>query len=91
MLACQILPHILPHILTWIELDSKRQKNHLLSLKSLYSLGYRPDKNNKKLHGARKEIYVALSKEQDSSMARNIFNHANLASNELKRDLASED
>tara|TARA_B100000161_G_C33524275_1_gene402727 strand:+ start:32 stop:187 length:156 start_codon:yes stop_codon:yes gene_type:complete len=47
-------------------------------------------KKNEKLHDARKKIYAALSEEQDSSMARNIFNHANLASNELKRDLASE-
>ena len=48
-------------------------------------------KENEKLHNARKEIYAALSNEQESSMARNIFNHANLASSEMKRDLASED
>ena len=57
----------------------------------LIEVAYYADKKNEKLHDARKEIYAALSEEQDSSMARNIFNHANLASNELKRDLASDD
>jgi hypothetical protein len=38
----------------------------------------------------RAEIYGARSKQQDSSMARNILNHAALASAEGKRDLAGE-
>ena len=71
-------------------LDNLNNKKYKLAA-HLIEVAYYADKKNKKLHDARKEIYVALSKEQDSSMARNIFNHANLASNELKRDLASED
>ena len=56
----------------------------------LIEVAYYADKQNKKLHTARKEIYSAFSKVQDSSMARNILNHAALSSNEQKRDLASE-
>jgi alkyl sulfatase BDS1-like metallo-beta-lactamase superfamily hydrolase len=86
----------------WIELSGgvdnviKKALDNLINKKfklaaHLIEVAFYADKENKKLHDARKEIYAALSKEQDSSMARNIFNHANLASNELKRDLASED
>ena len=71
-------------------LDNLTNKKYKLAA-HLIEVAYYADKRNEKLHEARKEIYAALSKEQDSSMARNIFNHANLASNELKRDLASED
>ena len=56
----------------------------------LIEVAYYADKQNKKLHAARKEIYSSFSKIQDSSMARNILNHAALSSNEQKRDLASE-
>lgn len=41
-------------------------------------------------HDARAEIYAARSKEQTSSMARNILNHASLASKQGRRDLAGE-
>ena len=71
-------------------LDNLTNKKYKLAA-HLIEVAYYADKRNEKLHEARKERYAALSKEQDSSMARNIFNHANLASNELKRDLASED
>ena len=71
-------------------LDNLTNKKYKLAA-HLIEVAYYADKRNEKLHKARKEIYAALSEEQDSSMARNIFNHANLASNELKRDLASED
>ncbi len=71
-------------------LDNLKNKKYKLAA-HLIEVAYYADKKNEKLHEARKEIYAALSKKQDSSMARNIFNHANLASNELKRDLASED
>ncbi len=41
-------------------------------------------------HEARAGVYAARSKEQTSSMARNILNHASLASKQGKRDLAGE-
>ena len=39
-------------------------------------------------HLARTEIYGARAMEQESSMARNILNHAALASSQMRRDLA---
>lgn len=44
---------------------------------------------SKDAHVVRSEIYAARSAEQDSSMARNILNHAALASQQGKRDLAA--
>lgn len=43
------------------------------------------------VHEARAAIYAARSGEQVSSMARNILNHAALASREGRRDLAGDD
>jgi alkyl sulfatase BDS1-like metallo-beta-lactamase superfamily hydrolase len=43
------------------------------------------------VHKLRQSIYEARSREQVSSMARNILNHAALASAEGKRDLAGRD
>jgi alkyl sulfatase BDS1-like metallo-beta-lactamase superfamily hydrolase len=43
------------------------------------------------VHDARAEIYATRSAEQVSSMARNILNHAALASREGRRDLAGDD
>jgi alkyl sulfatase BDS1-like metallo-beta-lactamase superfamily hydrolase len=43
------------------------------------------------VHEARAEIYAARSGEQVSSMARNILNHAALASRDGRRDLAGDD
>ena len=40
---------------------------------------------------AREKIFKEFSLTQESSMARNILNHASLASRELKRDLAESD
>jgi alkyl sulfatase BDS1-like metallo-beta-lactamase superfamily hydrolase len=42
-------------------------------------------------HALRSEIYAARAATQTSSMARNILNHAALASREGRRDLAGED
>jgi alkyl sulfatase BDS1-like metallo-beta-lactamase superfamily hydrolase len=42
------------------------------------------------VHELRAEIYAARSKLEQSSMSRNILNHAALASKEGKRDLAGE-
>jgi alkyl sulfatase BDS1-like metallo-beta-lactamase superfamily hydrolase len=42
------------------------------------------------VHAVRAEIYAARSAEQQSSMAKNILNHAALASKQGKRDLASK-
>jgi alkyl sulfatase BDS1-like metallo-beta-lactamase superfamily hydrolase len=44
---------------------------------------------SKDAHAVRSEVYAARSAEQDSSMARNILNHAALASQQGKRDLAA--
>jgi alkyl sulfatase BDS1-like metallo-beta-lactamase superfamily hydrolase len=41
-------------------------------------------------HALRASIYAARSGQQVSSMARNILNHAALASGEGKRDMAGE-
>jgi alkyl sulfatase BDS1-like metallo-beta-lactamase superfamily hydrolase len=46
---------------------------------------------SKEAHEARTEIYSQRSGEQVSSMARNILNHAALASGQGKRDLARHD
>ncbi len=45
---------------------------------------------SKEAHALRAEVYSARSKLQESSMARNILNHAALASAQGKRDLAGE-
>jgi len=45
---------------------------------------------SKDAHAVRSEVYAARSKEQTSSMARNILNHAALASAQGKRDLAGK-
>ena len=42
------------------------------------------------VHAIRAEIYAARSAEQQSSMAKNILNHAALASKQGKRDLAAK-
>jgi alkyl sulfatase BDS1-like metallo-beta-lactamase superfamily hydrolase len=44
--------------------------------------------SSKEVHTVRAEVYAARSKEQESSMARNILNHAALASQQGRRDLA---
>jgi alkyl sulfatase BDS1-like metallo-beta-lactamase superfamily hydrolase len=41
-----------------------------------------------KVHELRREVYEERSKRESSSMARNILNHAALASAKEKRDLA---
>ncbi|HXK33925.1 MAG TPA: alkyl sulfatase dimerization domain-containing protein [Dehalococcoidia bacterium] len=46
--------------------------------------------SNADVHALRAEVYGARSQRQSSSMARNILNHAALASAEGKRDLAGE-
>ena len=46
--------------------------------------------SSKEAHALRSEIYAARSKLEDSSMSRNILNHAALASQQGKRDLAGE-
>jgi alkyl sulfatase BDS1-like metallo-beta-lactamase superfamily hydrolase len=42
------------------------------------------------VHALRAEVYGARSKGEESSMSRNILNHAALASAQGKRDLAGE-
>ncbi len=46
--------------------------------------------DSKAAHELRKEIYETRAKLEESSMSRNILNHAALASAEGKRDLAGE-
>src|SRR4029079_9653851 len=45
---------------------------------------------SKEAHTLRSDIYAARSKLEESSMSRNILNHAALASEQGKRDLAGE-
>jgi alkyl sulfatase BDS1-like metallo-beta-lactamase superfamily hydrolase len=45
---------------------------------------------SREAHALRGEVYAARAKLQESSMARNILNHAALASAQGKRDLAGE-
>jgi alkyl sulfatase BDS1-like metallo-beta-lactamase superfamily hydrolase len=49
---------------------------------------YHADPQNEAVHNARAHIYSEFSKEQSSSMGRNILNHASLASSKGKRDMA---
>ena len=49
---------------------------------------YHADPQNEAMHNARAHIYSEFSKEQSSSMGRNILNHASLASSKGKRDMA---
>jgi alkyl sulfatase BDS1-like metallo-beta-lactamase superfamily hydrolase len=45
---------------------------------------------SKDAHAVRADVYAARSKQEESSMSRNILNHAALASQQGKRDLAGE-
>jgi alkyl sulfatase BDS1-like metallo-beta-lactamase superfamily hydrolase len=46
--------------------------------------------SSKEAHAVRADVYAARSKLEESSMSRNILNHAALASEQGKRDLAGE-
>ena len=56
----------------------------------LIETAFYADETNESVHKARKAIYGNFSIKQDSSMARNILNHASLASGQNKRDLAEK-
>ena len=56
----------------------------------LIEVAFYSAKDNKEVHEMREVIYREISLVQDSSMARNIYNHASLASKEIKRDLAEK-
>ena len=56
----------------------------------LIETAFYADETNENVHKARKAIYENFSIKQDSSMARNILNHASLASGQNKRDLAEK-
>lgn len=58
-----------------------RMACHLVEYAALAEPGLKP------VHDLRREIYAARAAQQDSSMARNILNHAALASEQRKRDL----
>jgi alkyl sulfatase BDS1-like metallo-beta-lactamase superfamily hydrolase len=53
-----------------------------------YAVLAAPD--SQEVHALRTEIYRARSKSEESSMSRNILNHAAMASEKGKRDLAGE-
>ena len=57
----------------------------------LIETAFYSDETNQKVHEARKIIYNNFSSKQESSMARNILNHASIASGQNKRDLAETD
>jgi alkyl sulfatase BDS1-like metallo-beta-lactamase superfamily hydrolase len=46
---------------------------------------------SREAHAARADLYRVRAAEQESSMARNILNHAALASDQLRRDLAGRE
>ena len=56
----------------------------------LAEMAYHAEPESDEVHRVRTEVYRANSQDQTSSMARNILNHAALASAQGKRDLASE-
>ena len=62
--------------------DDLRLACHLIEYATLAA----PD--SAEVHALRREIYAARAQQQTSSMARNILNHAALASAQGKRDLA---
>tara|TARA_X000000368_G_scaffold416019_1_gene409001 strand:+ start:260 stop:1552 length:1293 start_codon:yes stop_codon:yes gene_type:complete len=85
--------------LAWVELSggidkiiSKALENlnngDLRVAAQLIETAYHADTNNKKMHAARSKIYREFSLKQSSSMGRNILNHASMASDKGKRDLA---
>ena len=85
--------------LAWVELSggidkiiSKALENlnngDLRIAAQLIETAYHADTNNKKMHAARSKIYREFSLKQSSSMGRNILNHASMASDKGKRDLA---
>ena len=85
--------------LAWVELSggidkiiSKAFENlnngDLRVAAQLIETAYHADTNNKKMHAARSKIYREFSLKQSSSMGRNILNHASMASDKGKRDLA---
>jgi len=56
----------------------------------LVEAAYHAAPDDARVHRVRAQAYRAYSAEQTSSMARNILNHAALASDQGKRDLASD-
>ena len=88
--------------LAWVELSGgvdsiikkalkcNKDKKHKLAA-HLIETAFHADPKNKEIHKAREKIFKEFSLTQESSMARNILNHASLASRKLKRDLAESD
>ena len=85
--------------LAWVELSggidniiSKALENlnngDLRVAAQLIETAYHAETDNKKMHAARSKIYREFSLKQSSSMGRNILNHASMASDKGKRDLA---
>jgi len=71
-------------------LECSNDGKHELAAHLIESAFY-ADMKSIKVHEARKIIFKRFSEKQESSMARNILNHASLASDKLKRDLAELD
>ena len=88
--------------LAWVELSGgtdsiikkalkfNKDKKHKLAAHLIETV-FHADPKNKEIHKAREKIFKEFSLTQESSMARNILNHASLASRKLKRDLAESD
>ena len=86
----------------WITLVGDEQKvidraiqlskdgKHALAANLIETLFY-SNRDSSEIHEARSMIYQGFSSIQPSSMARNILNHAALASHENKRDIAGEE
>jgi alkyl sulfatase BDS1-like metallo-beta-lactamase superfamily hydrolase len=68
--------------------DELREAGNLRLACHLVEYAVIAEPGSKEAHDLRAEVYEARSKLQASSMARNILNHASLASRQGKRDLA---
>ena len=70
-------------------LELSNQGKHSLACHLIETAMYHEPENHE-MHKTRSIIYKEYSKQQTSSMARNILNHASLASLEGKRDLTED-
>ena len=73
-----------------VRVEELRQAGNLRMACHLVEYAVIAEPNSKEAHALRAEVYSSRSKLQESSMARNILNHAALASAQGKRDLAGD-
>mgnify|MGYP003556110390 FL=1 len=78
------IDRVLERVATLRDEGNLRMACHLVEYAVIAEPGSKP------AHALRAEVYAARSALQESSMARNILNHAAQASQQGKRDLAGE-